>query len=210
MILSGTAIASFPDRWDNDRSTTFLSQFECALQDNEPKTNNEICKSLIDTCIDFIDVEYCVKVGSHSEPYSCRSAFTSTIADLVSVSRHCTSNTAVLTDDYWQAEKIHEQYGQFQKRLQSRRPNESLFSDLYVEMQHLERIDDVLDELTMIKRALSNQAYHANRALQEVSSMKRQKAASLASYHSHPHFEVFERLTDDARRVRKCVRNSTE
>ena len=54
---------------------------------------------------------------------------------------------------------------QFQKRLQSRRPNESLFSDLYVEMQHLERIDDVLDELTMIKRALSNQAYHANRAL---------------------------------------------
>lgn len=72
-------------------------------------------------------------------------------------------------------------------------------------MSYLAEIDDILDELTMIKRALNNQAYVTNRALEEIAGKKGQKANTLSSYYSHPYYEVFERLTDDARRVRKCV-----
>jgi len=79
-------------------------------------------------------------------------------------------------------------------------------------MDYLTEIDDILDELTMIKRALNNQAYVTNKALEKLEELEKknlglgttQQPSAVANY-SHPHLEVFERLTDDANRVRKCV-----
>lgn len=105
----------------------------------------------------------------------------------------------------FQSENIHQRYGQFQRRLRKGKANQTILADLDHEMSYLAEIDDILDELTMIKRALNNQAYVTNKVLEEVEEINMQKASSISSYYSHPHLEVFERLSGDARRVRKCV-----
>jgi predicted nucleic acid-binding Zn-ribbon protein len=99
-----------------------------------------------------------------------------------------------------QAECTHTQYRQFQNRLQSAKPNHTLIQDLHEEMKNLETIDDILEELTMIKRALSNQAHQVKQVFGALSGTK------LAKYDSHPYLENIERLIEDAHRVRSCVR----
>jgi len=96
-------------------------------------------------------------------------------------------------------------YTQFLERLKQGKSNLTILADLDQEMTYLAEIDDNLDELTMIKRTLANQAYVTNRFLEELAGPDAEKATSISSYYSHPHLEVFERLSDDAHRVRNCV-----
>jgi hypothetical protein len=73
-------------------------------------------------------------------------------------------------------------------------------------MGYLAEIDDISDELTMLKRALINQAYVTNKVLEDLdNSDGLSTSTNVSSYSSHPHLEVFERLSDDAHRVRHCV-----
>lgn len=180
-----TIITTFPDRWDTDNSATFYNRLESTMKANATCTANEICKSIIDRCVDFIEVEYSLHKGGEFKAYNCSSVFASSIARL--------------------SENIHRRYGQFQERLRKGKANQTILADLDHEMSYLAEIDDILDELTMIKRALNNQAYVTNKVLEELAEPNMQKASSISSYYSHPHLEVFERLSDDARRVRKCI-----
>jgi Mg2+ and Co2+ transporter CorA len=111
----------------------------------------------------------------------------------------------MMTYRVFKGEKIHQRYRQFQERLRKGKANQTILADLDHEMNYLAEIDDILDELTMIKQALNNQAYVANKVLEELAEQSMQKSSSISRYYSHPHLDAFERLSDEARRVRKCV-----
>jgi hypothetical protein len=52
---------------------------------NSTYTADGICKSVIDSCVDFIDVEYSLHRGGEFKAYKFSSVFANSIASLVSV-----------------------------------------------------------------------------------------------------------------------------
>jgi hypothetical protein len=72
-------------------------------------------------------------------------------------------------------------------------------------MRHLVKIDNILNELNMIKRVLNDQGHVINK-----SELLRSQVIGASNLQSdkfvHPALEIYNRLEEDANRVRKSVR----
>ncbi|OHE90959.1 hypothetical protein CORC01_13736, partial [Colletotrichum orchidophilum] len=190
-----TIISAFPDRWDNKNAKTLLNQIKHrVLGTRDMRSENtdmmRVVESILESAVGYSEEEFHFQFEG---PRSYCNIFAASIAHV--------SNEAM------------KRYANFKASISKMGTSKTVLDDLRAEIELLQEIDDVREEINMIKRVLRSQerVYDGFREAEaaRVGSIcgddgGGEKQGAVKPY-KHPTLDFFKRLEEDANRVRDSI-----
>ncbi|KAI3547743.1 tetratricopeptide [Colletotrichum abscissum] len=191
-----TIITAFPDRWDNKNAKTLLNQIKHrVLGTRDMRSENtdimRVVESILESAVEYSEEEFHFQFEG---PRSYCNIFAASIAHV--------SNEAM------------KRYANFKASISKMGTSKTVLDDLRAEIELLQEIDDVREEINMIKRVLRSQ----ERVFDGFREAEAERAGSLCGGvgagekqggvvkpYKHPTLDFFKRLEEDANRVRDSI-----
>ncbi|KXH29512.1 hypothetical protein CSIM01_06245 [Colletotrichum simmondsii] len=193
-----TIITAFPDRWDNKNAKTLLNQIKHrVLGTRDMRSENtdmmRVVESILESAVEYSEEEFHFQFEG---PRSYCNIFAASIAHV--------SNEAM------------KRYANFKSSISKMGTSKTVLDDLRAEIELLQEIDDVREEINMIKRVLRSQERvfdgFREAEAERVGSLcggvgVGEKQGGVVKPYKHPTLDFFKRLEEDANRVRDSVSN---
>ncbi|EFQ25710.1 uncharacterized protein GLRG_00854 [Colletotrichum graminicola M1.001] len=181
-IDENTVISAFPDRWDDKNAKTLLNGIKHRVLGMRGIRSGDadmmrIVESIVESAAGYSEEEFHFQFEG---PRSYCSVFAASIANI--------SNEAM------------KRYADFKATISKMGTTKTVLDDLRAEIELLQEIDDVREEINMIKRVLRSQ----ERVLDEFREAETPPDAPAKAY-KHPTLDFFKRLEEDANRVRDSI-----
>ncbi|OHW99989.1 ankyrin repeat protein [Colletotrichum incanum] len=188
-IDENTVISAFPDRWDNKNAKTLLNSIKHrVLGMRDIRSDNtdmmRIVESILESAVGYSEEEFHFQFEG---PRSYCNVFAASIAHV--------SNEAM------------KRYANFKASISKMGTSKTVLDDLRAEIELLQEIDDVREEINMIKRVLRSQervfdGFREAEAGRRLTGVEKQ---SPVKAYKHPTLDFFKRLEEDANRVRDSI-----
>ncbi|OLN85421.1 Ankyrin-1-like protein 3 [Colletotrichum chlorophyti] len=183
-IDENTVISAFPERWDNKNAKTLLNGIKhrvLGIRDLRSENTDmmRIIESILESAVGYSEEEFHFQFEG---PRSYCNVFAASIAHV--------SNEAM------------KRYASFKASITKMGTSKTVLDDLRAEIELLQEIDDIREEINMVKRVLRSQErvfedfHEAGRGQWEAGDVKPFK---------HPTLDFFKRLEEDANRVRDSI-----
>ncbi|EXF75742.1 hypothetical protein CFIO01_05338 [Colletotrichum fioriniae PJ7] len=192
-----TIITAFPDRWDNKNAKTLLNQIKHrVLGTRDMRSENtdmmRVVESILESAVEYSEEEFHFQFEG---PRSYCNIFAASIAHV--------SNEAM------------KRYANFKASISKMGTSKTVLDDLRAEIELLQEIDDVREEINMIKRVLRSQERvfdgFREAEAEQVGSLcggvgvGEKQSGGVVKPYKHPTLDFFKRLEEDANRVRDSV-----
>ncbi|KAF4784405.1 hypothetical protein HER10_EVM0008006 [Colletotrichum scovillei] len=191
-----TIITAFPDRWDNKNAKTLLNQIKHrVLGTRDMRSENtdmmRVVESILESAVEYSEEEFHFQFEG---PRSYCNIFAASIAHV--------SNEAM------------KRYANFKASISKMGTSKTVLDDLRAEIELLQEIDDVREEINMIKRVLRSQERvfdgFREAEAERVGSLcggvgVGEKQGGIVKPYKHPTLDFFKRLEEDANRVRDSI-----
>ncbi|KAH6664613.1 hypothetical protein B0J14DRAFT_242157 [Halenospora varia] len=202
-IDNRTIITAFPERWDRQHFRSVLNKIQSDLPSAD-KIEDAV-KDIIEVCINYIEDQFFVGKG---QGMTCINVFATSITSVVSILPHrrqVRSPSMMLLSQVSQAERVTHCYAEFEKSIGY--SFKTIKSQIRQEIRVLEEIDDILDEIGMIKRVLHDQELVMKKVLRWRHQGTTSRGANVVqgTDHLHQPLKHFKRLEEDANRVRSSL-----
>ncbi|KAK1621840.1 hypothetical protein BDP81DRAFT_511137 [Colletotrichum phormii] len=177
-----TIITAFPDRWDNKNAKTLLNQIKHRVlgardMRSEATDMMRVVESILESAVGYSEEEFHFQFEG---PRSYCNIFAASIAHV--------SNEAM------------KRYANFKASISKMGTSKTVLDDLRAEIELLQEIDDVREEINMIKRVLRSQ----ERVFDGFREAEAERQGVVKPY-KHPTLDFFKRLEEDANRVRDSI-----
>ncbi|KAK2054571.1 hypothetical protein LY76DRAFT_579843 [Colletotrichum caudatum] len=181
-IDENTVISAFPDRWDDKNAKTLLNGIKHRVLGMRGIRSGDadmmrIVESIVESAVGYSEEEFHFQFEG---PRSYCSVFAASIANI--------SNEAM------------KRYADFKATISKMGTTKTVLDDLRAEIELLQEIDDVREEINMIKRVMRSQ----ERVLDEFREAETPPDAAAKPF-KHPTLDFFKRLEEDAGRVRDSI-----
>ncbi|KAK1722459.1 uncharacterized protein BDZ83DRAFT_754373 [Colletotrichum acutatum] len=192
-----TIITAFPDRWDNKNAKTLLNQIKHrVLGTRDMRSENtdimRVVESILESAVEYSEEEFHFQFEG---PRSYCNIFAASIAHV--------SNEAM------------KRYANFKASISKMGTSKTVLDDLRAEIELLQEIDDVREEINMIKRVLRSQERvfdgFREAEAERVGSLcggvgvGEKQGGGVVKPYKHPTLDFFKRLEEDANRVRDSI-----
>ncbi|KXH32997.1 hypothetical protein CSAL01_05933 [Colletotrichum salicis] len=190
-----TIITAFPDRWDNKNAKTLLNQIKHrVLGARNMRSENtdmmRVVESILESAVGYSEEEFHFQFEG---PRSYCNIFAASIAHV--------SNEAM------------KRYANFKASISKMGTSKTVLDDLRAEIELLQEIDDVREEINMIKRVLRSQERvfdgfreaEAERVGSSCGGVGVGEKQGVVKPYKHPTLDFFKRLEEDANRVRDSI-----
>ncbi|KAK1676323.1 hypothetical protein BDP55DRAFT_551162 [Colletotrichum godetiae] len=190
-----TIITAFPDRWDNKNAKTLLNQIKHrVLGARDMRSENtdmmRVVESILESAVGYSEEEFHFQFEG---PRSYCNIFAASIAHV--------SNEAM------------KRYANFKASISKMGTSKTVLDDLRAEIELLQEIDDVREEINMIKRVLRSQERvfdgfreaEAERIGSSCGGVGVGEKQGVVKPYKHPTLDFFKRLEEDANRVRDSI-----
>ncbi|KAK2025425.1 hypothetical protein LX32DRAFT_568002 [Colletotrichum zoysiae] len=182
-IDENTVISAFPDRWDDKNAKTLLNGIKHRVLGMRGVRSGDadmmrIVESIVESAVGYSEEEFHFQFEG---PRSYCSVFAASIANI--------SNEAM------------KRYADFKATISKMGTTKTVLDDLRAEIELLQEIDDVREEINMVKRVLRSQ----ERVLDEFREAEAATPDAAAKAFKHPTLDFFKRLEEDANRVRDSI-----
>ncbi|WQF86999.1 Putative Mg2+ transporter protein, CorA-like/Zinc transport protein ZntB [Colletotrichum destructivum] len=199
-IDENTVISAFPDRWDDKNAKTLLNGIKhrvLGMRDIRSETTDmmRIVEAVLESAVGHSEEEFHFQFEG---PRSYCNVFAASIAHV--------------------SNEVMKRYANFKASISKMGTSKTVLDDLRAEIELLQEIDDVREEINMIKRVLRSQervfdgfreaevgrrlTTGAATAAMAVAMTERQGAVKA---YKHPTLDFFKRLEEDANRVRDSI-----
>ncbi|KAK2018663.1 hypothetical protein LZ32DRAFT_575203 [Colletotrichum eremochloae] len=182
-IDENTVISAFPDRWDNKNAKTLLNSIKHRVLGMRGIRSSDadmmrIVEAIVESAAGYSEEEFHFQFEG---PRSYCNVFAASIANI--------SNEAM------------KRYADFKATISRMGTTKTVLDDLRAEIELLQEIDDVREEINMIKRVLRSQ----ERVLDGFREAAERPPGEPAKAYKHPTLDFFKRLEEDANRVRDSI-----
>ncbi|KZL88337.1 heat shock protein sti1, partial [Colletotrichum incanum] len=203
-IDENTVISAFPDRWDNKNAKTLLNSIKHrVLGMRDIRSDNtdmmRIVESILESAVGYSEEEFHFQFEG---PRSYCNVFAASIAHVPGTrfgQRQMEANERMT-----QSNEAMKRYANFKASISKMGTSKTVLDDLRAEIELLQEIDDVREEINMIKRVLRSQervfdGFREAEAGRRLTGVEKQ---SPVKAYKHPTLDFFKRLEEDANRVR--------
>ncbi|KAJ0162559.1 Ankyrin-1 [Colletotrichum tanaceti] len=199
-IDENTVISAFPDRWDNKNAKTLLNGIKhrvLGMRDIRSETTDmmRIVEAILESAVGHSEEEFHFQFEG---PRSYCNVFAASIAHV--------------------SNEVMKRYANFKASISKMGTSKTVLDDLRAEIELLQEIDDVREEINMVKRVLRSQERvfdgfreaEAGRRLTTgaataaTATMTERQGGAFKAY-KHPTLDFFKRLEEDANRVRDSI-----
>ncbi|GKT42971.1 ankyrin repeat and protein kinase domain-containing protein 1 [Colletotrichum spaethianum] len=188
-IDDNTIISAFPDRWDNKNAKTLLNSIKhrvLGMRDirSDDTDMMRIVESILESAVGYSEEEFHFQFEG---PRSYCNVFAASIANV--------------------SNEVMKRYANFKASISKMGTSKTVLDDLRAEIELLQEIDDVREEINMIKRVLRSQervfdGFREAEAGRRLTGLETQSAVKA---YKHPTLDFFKRLEEDANRVRDSI-----
>ncbi|KAF6824378.1 heat shock protein sti1 (tetratricopeptide) [Colletotrichum plurivorum] len=191
-IDENTVISAFPDRWDDKNAKTLLNGIKhrvLGIRDLRSENTDmmRIVESILGSAVGYSEEQFHFQFEG---PRSYCNVFAASIAHI--------SNEAM------------KRYAEFKASIKKMGTSKTVLDDLRAEIELLQEIDDVREEINMVKRVLRSQerVFEEFRGADILGSEKGgvgEAGEKTRKAFKHPTLDFFKRLEEDANRVRDSI-----
>ncbi|GKT96986.1 LOW QUALITY PROTEIN: heat shock protein sti1 [Colletotrichum tofieldiae] len=208
-IDENTVISAFPDRWDNKNAKTLLNGIKhrvLGMRDIRSDSTDmmRIVEGILESAVGYSEEEFHFQFEG---PRSYCNVFAASIAHVTTAWSPDGQRQMEADEHVTQSNEAMKRYANFKASISKMGTSKTVLDDLRAEIELLQEIDDVREEINMIKRVLRSQervldGFREAEAGRRLTGVEKQ---SPVKAYKHPTLDFFKRLEEDANRVRDSI-----